>query len=159
DTLGDIGTLGIDRGDDPAGVAIEAGRSTVESDAVDRFADDLGKFDVRVGGDLTGDDDEAGGDERFAGHAGMRILPEDRVEDGIGDLISHLVGMTFGHRFRGEGPAGHIRSLVTTAPIPGSQHDSWGQVDVTRCARIASNTASATPALVVNGTSTRCSRP
>src|SRR4029077_12909465 len=32
-----------------------------------------------------------------------RILREDRIQDGVGDLIGHLVGMPFGDRFAAEG--------------------------------------------------------
>ena len=32
----------------------------------------------------------------------FRILADDRIQNGIGDLIGHLVRMSLRHRFRGE---------------------------------------------------------
>ena len=75
---------------------------------VDRLAHELGDVDVGVGGDLAGDDDQAGGDQRLAGHAAVRVLGEDGVEDGVGDLVGHLVGVALGDRLGGEGVRGHV---------------------------------------------------
>jgi hypothetical protein len=36
------------------------------------------------------------------GDAAAGILPQQIVEDGIADLVGHLVRMTFGNRFRRE---------------------------------------------------------
>ena len=62
----------------------------------------LREIDVAAGGDLAGDDRQAGRDERLAGDAADGILREDGVENRIGDLVGDLVGMPFGHRLRGE---------------------------------------------------------
>ena len=61
------------------------------------------------------DDGEAGGDQGLAGDPARRVLRQDGVEDRVGDLVGHLVGMALGHRFRGEGPAGHVCSLGRVA--------------------------------------------
>ena len=53
-------------------------------------------MDVRLGGDLAGDDRHAGRDQRLAGDSSGRIARQDGVEHGIGDLIGDFVGMTFG---------------------------------------------------------------
>src|SRR4029077_15562919 len=45
---------------------------------------------------------EAGRQQGLARHAPGGILPEDRVEYGIRDLVCNLVGMTLGYRLRGE---------------------------------------------------------
>ena len=44
---------------------------------------------------FAADHGKAGGDEGFAGHLGFGILVEELVEDGIGDLVGHFVGMAF----------------------------------------------------------------
>ena len=59
--------------------------------------------DVRVGGDLAGHDHEAGGDQRLARDAALRVLLVDRVEHRVADLVAHLVGVAFGDRLRREG--------------------------------------------------------
>jgi hypothetical protein len=73
----------------------------------DHLAGQCFQVDPGAGGDFAGDDRHAGLDHGFAGNAGARVLREDRVEHGIGDLVGHLVRMAFGDRFGGEQVAGH----------------------------------------------------
>ena len=49
--------------------------------------------------DLAEDHDEAGRGRGLAGDAGVRILADDRVQDGVDDLVAHLVRVAFGDRF------------------------------------------------------------
>jgi hypothetical protein len=72
------------------------------TDFSDRVAHDARDVDVRRRRDLARDVDLAGDRERLARDAALRILREDRVEHGVGDLIGELVGMPLGHRLRGE---------------------------------------------------------
>ncbi len=102
DTLGDVGGLAVDGGDDGAGVAVEALEGVVVADLADRVADESLEVDVGLGGDLAGDDDEAGAGEGLAGDAAGGVLGEAGVEDGVGDLVGDLVGVTFGHGLTGE---------------------------------------------------------
>ena len=99
---GDIGGLLVDGGDDGAGVAVKAVLGTGVSDLADGLADDLLEVHGSLGGDLTHDGHKAGGAEGLAGHAGHGILAEQLVQDGVGDLVGNLVGMTLGHGFAGE---------------------------------------------------------
>ena len=62
DALGDVGRLLVEADHDAAGVAVVAVGLAVVADLVDRLADDLGDVDVGRGGDLAGDDGQAGGD-------------------------------------------------------------------------------------------------
>jgi len=61
-----------------------------------------------VGGDaagaahLTGDDDAVRRDQGLAGHAGIGIGRQERIEHGIRDTVRHLVGMALGNGFRRE---------------------------------------------------------
>ena len=64
--------------------------------------DEVGKIDVRLGGDFAGDDDQAGGDKRFAGNAAHGVVFQDGVEDGVGNLVGNFVGVTLGYRLRGK---------------------------------------------------------
>ena len=53
----------------------------------------------RLRRDLAEDDDEAGRRRRLAGDAGVGVVPDDRVEDGVRDLVAQLVRVALGHRF------------------------------------------------------------
>ena len=102
DTLRDVRRLLVDRGDDRAGVAVEAVGGVVVADPADRVARDLRHVDVGLGGDLAGDDDEARVDERLAGHAAVRVVAQDGVEHAVGDLVGHLVGVALRDGLGGE---------------------------------------------------------
>ena len=93
DALSDVLRLLADRVQHRAGVAVEA---LVEHDS----AHDLLDLDDGVRGDLAGDDDHAGLRHRLAGHAAVRLLRENRVEDRVRDLIRHFVRVAFRHGLR-----------------------------------------------------------
>ena len=59
-------------------------------------------IDVGFGGDLAGHQNQAGGDDALAGHAGVGVLGKDGVQHGVRDLVADLVRMPLGDRFRGE---------------------------------------------------------
>ncbi len=46
--------------------------------------------------DFAGQDDAVGGGQGLAGHAGLRILGQEQIDDGVGDLVGDLVRMPFG---------------------------------------------------------------
>ena len=116
--LGDIGRLLVDEAHNAAGVAVKTELGTVVANAADDAAGDFLYVDVGLGANLAGDDDGAGGHEGLAGaadvlHVGrhavggdvallleLYFFGEDCVEDGVTDLVSDLIGMTFGHRLR-----------------------------------------------------------
>ena len=81
DAHGDVGRLLVDRREHRAGVGVEAVLRAGVADVADRLAHDFLEVDDGVGRDFAGDDDEAGGDQRFAGDAALRVLREDGVED------------------------------------------------------------------------------
>ena len=90
-TLGDVGGLAVDRDDDAAGLGVEPVLGARVADLGDRLAHDRADVDVRLGRDLAGDDDEPGRDERLARDPAVRVVRQDRVEDGVGDLVGDLV--------------------------------------------------------------------
>ena len=94
---GDIGALAVHIGDDGAGVGVKAELGAGVADIGHDLADDLLEIDIAVGGDLAHDVDHAGRGAGLAGHAGLGVVGQDLVEDGIGDLIADLVGMSLGH--------------------------------------------------------------
>ena len=107
DALGDVGGLAADRDLHAAGGAVEALLRGVVADLEDPVADDLRDVDVAGGGDLAGDDHQAGGEQRLDGDPAVRVLLEQRVEDGVADLVGDLVRVTLGHRLRGEQTSSH----------------------------------------------------
>ena len=97
---GDVGALAVDVGDDGTGVGIESELCAGVADVSYDLADDLLEIDVAVGGDLSHDVDEAGGCAGLAGHAGVGVVGQDLVEDGVRDLVADLVGMALGDGLR-----------------------------------------------------------
>ena len=96
DAHGDVRRLAVNRREDGARLRIEAVLAAVVADIVDGGARHFLNVDERAGRDLAGDDDEAGGDQRLARHAADRIPRQDRIENGIGNLIGDFVGVAFG---------------------------------------------------------------
>ena len=80
----DVGALLVDGGDDAAGGGVEAVFGLVVADALDHAPRGGGDIDVGVlGVDLAAHDHQAGGAEGFTGDVGLRVLPEEFVENGI----------------------------------------------------------------------------
>ena len=103
DALGDVGRLPLDRGDDGAGIAVEAALRGGVADVADHAPCAISpKCTLALRRDLAGDHHEARLDQRLARDAAVGILGEHRVQDGVGDLVADLVGMAFVDRFRSE---------------------------------------------------------
>ena len=73
----------------------------------------LRDVDVRLGGDLAGDDHEAGVDQRLAGDAAGRVVREHGVEHAVGDLVADLVRMPLGDGLGGEQVLVGPRSVIS----------------------------------------------
>ena len=97
---GDVGALAVDVGDDGTGIGVESELCAGVADVSHDLADDLLEIDVAVGGNLAHDVDEAGGCAGLAGHAGIGVVSQNLVEDGVGDLVADLVGMALGDGLR-----------------------------------------------------------
>ena len=109
DALGDVRRLLVDRGDDAAGLGVEAELGAGVADLGDLLARQLLDVDVGVGRDLPGDDHEPGGDQRLAGDPADGVVGEHRVEHRVGDLVGDLVRMSLGDRLGGEEEFAHGR--------------------------------------------------
>ena len=112
----DVGGLAVDGRDDRTGVGVEAELAARVPDVGDRLAHHVLVVDDGVRRDLAGDEGDAGRDERLAGHAALRVLREDGIEDRIRDLVGDLVRVTFRDRFRREevpSATAHAGSLTT----------------------------------------------
>ena len=61
-----------------------------------------------LGGDLTADQAEVGGDHGLAGHTGAGVLGQAGIQNGIGNGVGNLVGVAIGNTFRGKESFFHV---------------------------------------------------
>ena len=122
DSLGDIGGLLIEGDQYGTTVGIKATSSSAAiPDRFDHPTHQAVEIDPGRGGHLAGDQAEARVDNGFAGHAAGRILGQQGIEHGITDLITDLVRMPLGNRFRREDVTAHPgmrQQLECKEPIP-----------------------------------------
>ena len=97
--LGDVHRLLIHRRNNGAGPPVKTHIGTIVANLLDCVADNGGKVGIGLGGDLPGDEGEAGGDQGFASHVGIRVLGQDGIQDAVGNLVGDLVRMSLGHGF------------------------------------------------------------
>src|SRR5574343_330026 len=102
DALGDVRALLVVGDQHGAALVVDAVVGVVVANALDRVAGDLDVIDVGVGGDFTGQHDQAGVAQGFGGNARMLVLGQDGVEDGVGNLVGDLVRMAFANGFGSE---------------------------------------------------------
>jgi hypothetical protein len=99
DALADVWRLLVDGHQHAAGFVVEAVLGVCVADVLDGLPDCGGHVDVRLRGDLAGDDDGAGGQKGLTGDASVRVVLEDGVQNRIRDLVGQLVRVTLGDRF------------------------------------------------------------
>ena len=102
DALRDVGRLRLDRGQDGAHVAVEADFGAVVADVDGGLPRDFHIVRTRLAGDFAGQHDEPGLGERLERDARVGVFGQQRVEDGIRNLVAHFVRMAFGDRFGSE---------------------------------------------------------
>ncbi len=99
DALGDVGRLLVVGDQHRATLVVDAVFGVVVADPLDGVARDLNIIDVGVRGDFARQHHQAGVAQGFGSDAGARILFQDGVEDGVGNLVSDLVGVAFRNGF------------------------------------------------------------
>ena len=99
DALVDVAALLMDGREDTAGVVVELILGFAVANALDGFARHGLQVDVGVGVHLTHDDYLSCGDKRLHSAVSLRIVSQELVEDGIGNLVGHLVRMSFRNGF------------------------------------------------------------
>jgi hypothetical protein len=102
DSPGDVRGLFVDGRDDTAGFVVKTKNGLSISDIPDDSPDQFLKVTISVSGDFTGYENETGGHQGFAGDVASRVLADEIIQDGIGDLITDFIRVTFSHRFRRE---------------------------------------------------------
>ena len=101
----DVGRLLTNSIDHGAGIAIEAHVGRVKADIEHGLANHLLEL---AGGHVTGRRDfschhhHAGFDKRLNGDPRIGVFGQVGIQNGIGNLIRHFVGVPFRHRFRCE---------------------------------------------------------
>jgi hypothetical protein len=93
-TLSDIGRLLLNGDEQVAGLVVKTLGGVIVADALDGLTDDLLVVELGLGADLTEDHDHTGLGGSLTSNLGEGVLGQAGIEDGIGDLISDLVGMT-----------------------------------------------------------------
>ena len=99
DTTVDVVALLMDGTEDAAGVAVKLVFGLGVADILDGIAGDGLQVDVHIAVHLTHDDHLSGGYKTLTSHPGTLVVGEELVEDGIADLVGHLVGMTLRNGF------------------------------------------------------------
>ena len=97
--LCDVGRLLADGVENAASGAVKANVGAVVADIDYGLAYQIFQIDPGGSRHLTGEDDHAGFNQRFAGDAGVFVLGDDGVQDCIGNLVGDFVRMPFGYRF------------------------------------------------------------
>ncbi len=97
DALGDVRRLDVDGRQHAAGGAVESVIRLVVPDPVHDLACDGGDVHIAARGNLAHHVNHAGRRGHFAGHVRVRILREDGVQHGVGDLVADFVRVSFGH--------------------------------------------------------------
>lgn len=94
ETLGDIGGLLLDGDEKVKGLVVKALGRVVVTNVLDGLTDNLLVVDLGLGGNLTEDHDHTSLGGSLASNLGHGVLGQAGVEDGIGNLIGNLVGVT-----------------------------------------------------------------
>ena len=98
DAAVDIGGLLVNRGQHPAGIGLEHILALGVADLADDFPGDLLDVQIGVGFYLPRQHDLACGHQRLAGHLALGIECQKIVNQRVGNLVGHLVGMSFRYR-------------------------------------------------------------
>jgi hypothetical protein len=110
--LGDVRGLFVESGQHGAGAVVEAHLRAVVADAFHHRTGEFAVLHHGAGSDLPGHDNETGCDQSFGGNAAMPVLGKNCIQHGVGNLIRHFVGMTFGDRFGGKQEIAHYLDFV-----------------------------------------------
>jgi hypothetical protein len=97
DSLRDVGRLGVKGHEHAACVAVEPVGVVVVPDLADRLARQRRDVHVSRRRHLAGHHNKTSRQEGLAGDPAGRVALQHGVENGVGNLVRHLVGVTFGH--------------------------------------------------------------
>ena len=98
--LGDIRRLLIEGYEDAAGIGIEAIFCPRIANFLDRITDNPRDIDIALRRNLADDMYLSRRYHRLAGNTAHGVLGQDGIEDAVGNLVCHLIRMTFSNRLR-----------------------------------------------------------
>ena len=94
ETLGNVRGLLLNSDEQVAGLVVKTLLGVIVTDVLDGITDDLLVVELGLGGDLTEDHDHTGLGGSLTSNLGEGVLAKAGIEDGVGNLISDLVGVT-----------------------------------------------------------------
>ena len=97
DPLIDVAALAVDGREYGARFSLELVLAFGVTYFLDDVADGLLNVDPPVAGHLAAHNGKTGGHHRLAGHMTLRVAAEEFIEQSIGNLVGHFVGMAFGN--------------------------------------------------------------
>ena len=98
--LFDVIRLLMDIGEDQAGIGCESQRRIGIADVGNDFSGQGRHIDGRRRRNLTGQGQDIARNKGFDSHMRSRVLGQVSIDDGVGNLVTNLIGMAFGHGFR-----------------------------------------------------------
>ena len=123
DPLVDVGALLVDGAQDATARGIEHVLTLGVADAPDAFPGNLLDIEVGLALDLTGEHDLSRGHQRLTRHLGLGVKREEVVNQGIGNLVGHLVGVAFADGLGSE-EIGHVGCVGVTKGDHPSREDA-----------------------------------
>ena len=99
ETLSNVRRLLLDGDEKVTGLVVEALLRVIVADVLDGITDDLLVVKASTGGDLAEDHDHTSLGGSLASDLGEGVLRQAGIEDGIGDLVGNLVGVTLTNGF------------------------------------------------------------
>ena len=94
---GNIGRLFTDSVENRHALAVKTQVAVIVTNASDHVADDIFNIDISHSTHFTGNNDHAGFYHRLNGDSCFRVIFQDGVKNGIGNLISDFIRMPFGY--------------------------------------------------------------
>ncbi len=98
----------VESGQYRTGMIIKTDIRAVVTNTFNGRARNLHIVDVGLGSNFTRHNNQACTAQSLAGDPCVGILGQDCIQDRVGNLISHLVGMTFGHGFGSKKIVAHV---------------------------------------------------
>jgi hypothetical protein len=133
ETLSNVRGLLLNGDKQVAGLVVKTLLGVIVTDVLDGITDNLLVVKLGLGGDLTEDHDHTGLGGSLTSNLGEGVLAKAGIEDGVGNLISDLVGVTLTNGLGGE----EERTLVVVLPrgrvgvdavgTVGSHCENWGE--------------------------------
>ncbi len=102
-----------------AGLVVESVAGVYVTGVPDCVADDGGDVHIGIGGNLTHDDDEAGGGADLAGDARPGVVGDDGIEHRVRYLVAELIRVSLCDRFGSEQVRGRVCKGMAQFSTPG----------------------------------------